>query len=835
MNDGKRLWVCVHGHFYQPPRDNPWLDEIEPQPSAAPYRDWNERITAECYRPNSAARVLDGKGLISEIIDNYQRMSWNFGPTLLDYLYRHARDVHDAIVAADRASVARFSGHGSGIAQAHSHLILPLCSPRDRQTQVRWGAADFEHRFGRKPEGMWLPECAVDVPTLEALADEGIVFTILAPRQAAAFRPPGGGAWQRGAIDTRRGYRCPLPSGRSIDLYFYDGALAQAVAFEHLLRDGHELARRLVALPPLQGESPSLSHIATDGESYGHHHRFGDMALAAALAAIDGDPRFRLTNYAELRALAPPTWEVQIVEPSSWSCAHGVRRWCDDCGCNTGAPNVHQRWRHPLRQALDWLRDHAHATIDRLGGELFVDPWRARDAYIAVVLHDGSDAAREAFFAAELKGGAAAGTGKSPEAAAARRRALELMELGRAAMLMYTSCGWFFDDISGIETVQVMRYAARAIEMQERLTGENLEPELRERLGKAIGNHREKPELADGGAIWTAQVASHRLSLARIARHVAVSAVVSEDAVSSTKDGEADAIPFGVTVEVLARRELRSEALQLVSGTLRLRSRWLDDGMETSFACLRRGSQVVGRLGTTEALGQLVRELGRWMDRPDAALSMMSAHGGPELDLGCLLPVSTRWVNEVFAAPIADIEHAIFELHERNLSLAHWLARHDAAAPDVIYGLTRLALRRRLISAMSSDPVDAATAESCIEEAAQLKVSLDTPAIALAAAQGMTRTVENACHRLEHGEGSREEATASAAAALDRAARIAETLRQMKSPLDLWRVQNLTFQLGRSAQAEGVGSGFPDDVVVAIERLAAAIGVAVPARKSRRR
>jgi Domain of unknown function (DUF3536)/Glycosyl hydrolase family 57 len=822
VNDGKRLWVCVHGHFYQPPRDNPWLDEIEPQPSAAPYRDWNERITAECYRPNSAARVLDGKGLISEIIDNYQRMSWNFGPTLLDYLFRHARDVHDAIVAADRASVQRFSGHGSAIAQAHSHLILPLCSPRDRKTQVRWGAADFEHRFGRKPEGMWLPECAVDVPSLEALVDEGITFTILAPRQAAAFRPPGGGAWHKGAIDTRRGYRCPLPSGRSIDLYFYDGALAQAVAFEQLLRDGRELARRLVALPPLEGESPSLSHIATDGESYGHHHRYGDMALAAALAAIDGDPRFRLTNYAELRALAPPSWEVQVVEPSSWSCAHGVRRWCDDCGCNTGAPSVHQRWRKPLREALDWLRDHAHATIEQLGAELFPDPWRARDGYIAVILNDGSDEARQAFFAAELKdSGHASGT-----AAAARRRALELMELGRAAMLMYTSCGWFFDDISGIETVQVMRYAARALEMLEQLTGENLEPELRQRLGKAIGNHREKPELADGGAIWTAQVASNRLTLARIARHVAVSTVVAE---------ESEAIPFGVAVEVMARRELRAEELQLVSGTLRLRSRWLDDGMETSFACLRRGSQVVGRLGTTEALGQLVRELGRWMDRPDAALSMMAAHAGPELELGCLLPIATRWVDEVFAAPIADVEQAIFELYERNLSLAHWLVRHEAAAPDVIHGLTRLALRRRLIGAMSSDPIDAATAETCIEQAAQLHVSLDTPAIALAATQGMTRTVESACRTLERMEGNREEATASAAAALERAARIGETLRQLKSPLDLWRVQNLTFQLGRSVQAEGATGGFSDDVVVAMERLAAAIGVAVPARKSRRR
>lgn len=819
---GKRLWVCVHGHFYQPPRDNPWLDEIEPQPSAAPYRDWNERITAECYRPNSAARLLDGKGLIGDIIDNYQRMSWNFGPTLLDYLYRHARQVHDAIVAADQASAARFSGHGSAIAQAHSHLILPLCAPRDRKTQVRWGAADFEHRFGRKPEGMWLPECAVDVPTLEALVDEGIVFTILAPRQAAAFRPPGGGAWRHGAIDTRRGYRCPLPSGRSIDLFFYDGALAQAVAFENLLRDGRELARRLVSLPPLDGDEPSLSHIATDGESYGHHHRFGDMALAAALSAIDGDSRFRLTNYAEMRALAPPTWEVQIVEPSSWSCAHGVRRWCDDCGCNTGAPNVHQRWRRPLREALDWLRDRSHAVLEEQGAAIFTDVWRARDAYIAVILHDGGEAARQAFFAAELI---------APADLSARAKALELMELGRAAMLMYTSCGWFFDDVSGIETVQVLRYAARALEMFERLTGEVLEPELRQRLAKAPGNHRDKPELADGAAIWAAQVGSQRLSLARIARHVAVSTVVAE---------EADAIPFGVVVEVAARRELRAGELQLVSGLLRLRSRWLDDGMETGFACLRRGSQVVGRLGSGEALTQLVRELGRWMDRPDAALSMMAAHYGPELELGCLLPIATRWVEEVFAAPIADVEEALFALHERNLALEQWLVQHEVSAPDVIHGLTRLALRRKLIGAMSANPVDAAAAENCVELAAQLKVSLDTPAIALAAAQGMTRTVERACELLTRAAEA-EEAAVGAAAMLDGAARIGEAVRQMKTPLDLWRVQNLTFQLVRSAQFDAaahdgqVAVGRMAGVRAALERLAIAVGVAVPARAPRPR
>jgi alpha-amylase/alpha-mannosidase (GH57 family) len=811
-----RLWICIHGHFYQPPRDNPWLDEIEPQPSAAPYRDWNERITAECYRPNSAARVLDKAGKISEISDNYQRISFNFGPTLLDYLHHRAPDVHDAIVAADRASINRFSGHGSALAQAHSHLILPLCSPRDRQTQIRWGAADFEHRFGRRPEGMWLPECAVDTATLEALVDEGITFTVLAPRQADAVRAPGG-SWQRRDVDTRRGYRCPLPSGRSIDLFFYDGAAAQAVAFEHLLRDGRDLARRLMSLPPIDGDTPSLSHIATDGESYGHHHRFGEMALAVALSAIEGDSRFRLTNYAEMRALVPPTWEVRIVEPSSWSCAHGVSRWCDDCGCNTGAPGVHQRWRRPLREALDWLRDRCHATIDAMGAELFEDPWRARNSYIAVLLGEGSQSAQEQFFAKELRSPSAK-TEDSP--GEVRKRALAVMELGRAAMLMFTSCGWFFDDISGIETVQVMRYAARAIELQQRLTGEDLESQFRDRLALAPGNHTGRPEIANGEAIWRSQISNQRLDLVRIARHVAVATVVADDT---------GATPFGVASEIVARRELREGELQLVSGTIRLRSRWLDDPLETHFACLRRGSQVVGRLGSTDSLAPVIRELGRWLDRPDAALAMMTAHAGIELDLGCLLPIATAWIEDVFAAPIAELDTTIYELHDRNLALAHWLVRQNAAPPPVLAAVTRLALRRRLIGAIKADPLDVATAETCLEQAGKLGVSLDTAEIALAAAQGMTREVESAWKLLDLSTASSdEEAVYAATAALERAARIGETVRAMKTPLDLWQVQNLTLRLLRRPPSSTAA-------IAMVQRLAISIGVAIAAEPGRGR
>jgi alpha-amylase/alpha-mannosidase (GH57 family) len=466
-------WVCIHGHFYQPPRENPWLEAIEPQPSAHPYHDWNDRITAECYRPNTAARVVDGHGSIIQIVDNYQRMSFNFGPTLLSWLEKHAPDVHAAVVDADRASRDRFDGHGSAMAQAYNHMIMPLASPRDRVTQVRWGIADFKARFRRPPEGMWLPECAVDTPSLEVLAAEGILFAVLAPHQAKSWRPPGG-EWRTTAVDPGRAYKYKLPSGRSIDLFFYDGQTAQAVAFERLLSDGHQIIARMTGRPPAEGPEPTLCHIATDGETYGHHHRYGDMALAWALSQVEqGWNGTRLTNYAEFRVKVPATWEVKIHENSSWSCAHGISRWREDCGCNSGGhPGWNQKWRRPLRDALDWLRDQAAAALDSVGGMLFKDPWAARDAYIDVLL--GGDEARDAFLAKHAS---------HALSAEERVRALSLMEMARHAMLMFTSCGWFFDELSGIETVQCMQYAARAAELIESVGGDAVEPERPERDG----------------------------------------------------------------------------------------------------------------------------------------------------------------------------------------------------------------------------------------------------------------------------------------------------------------------------------------------------------------
>ncbi|HWS72075.1 MAG TPA: DUF3536 domain-containing protein, partial [Thermoanaerobaculia bacterium] len=462
------------------------------------------------YGPNASARILDGRDRIRRIVNNYASISFNFGATLLSWLEAKAPETYAAILDADRISRERFGGHGSAIAQAYNHMIMPLANARDQRTQVRWGLRDFESRFGRKPEGMWLPETAVDIDSLEALAAEGIAFTILEPNQALRYRTLGDEEWTdaNGGIDPTCVYRCNLPSGRSIDIFFYDGPISRAVAFEQLLARGENLAHRLAGAFSLTRSHAQLVNIATDGETYGHHHRNGDMALAYALHYIEEHGLAHLTNYGQYREQHPPTCEVEIVENTAWSCSHGLERWRSDCGCNTGAgAGWNQQWRTPLRGALDWLRDQAAELFEREGSLVLRDPWLARDEYIDVVL-DRSEANVDAFLAKHAVSAEASGN-----------RILELLELQRNAMLMYTSCGWFFNDISGIETVQVLHYAARVAQLAERISGRSFEPELLTRLDRARSN------IAHNGTarhIYQRDVFPMRLDLARVAAHYAV-------------------------------------------------------------------------------------------------------------------------------------------------------------------------------------------------------------------------------------------------------------------------------------------------------------------------
>jgi alpha-amylase/alpha-mannosidase (GH57 family) len=487
-------YICIHGHFYQPPRENPWLGKIELQDPAYPYHDWNQRITAECYLPNASSRILDGEGYIDRIVNNYARMSFNFGPTLLTWMESNDPDVYRAIIAADRQSQVSYSGHGSALAQAYSHMIMPLANHRDRYTQVIWGIRDFEHRFGRRPEGMWLPETAVDLETLDILAELGIKFTILAPHQAGRVRRLGASTWRDvgGGIDTTRAYQINLPSGRHFSLFFYDKTIAGEVSFGDLLKNGANFAVRLVSAFSDRSRHPQLVHIATDGETYGHHHRFGDMALAYALDHIEANHLAKLTDYAEFLEKYPPTHEVEIVEKTSWSCGHGIDRWWSDCGDATGSGNHadwNQQWRTPLRNAFDWLRDNLMGRYEIKARQLLKDPWAARDGYIDVILDRTSESVERflvKYAVRELSDDEKA-------------TALNLLELQRQAMLMYTSDGWFFDELSRPEPVQDLRYAGRAIQLARALFGVDVEESFLKILEQAKSNI---PSQGDGRRIY---------------------------------------------------------------------------------------------------------------------------------------------------------------------------------------------------------------------------------------------------------------------------------------------------------------------------------------------
>jgi hypothetical protein len=492
--------ACVHGHFYQPPRENPWTGEVHRERSAAPFHDWNERITAECYRPNTAARVLDGAGLIEQVVSTYERISFNVGPTLHAWLARHAPDVDGALRDADRAGAHRY-GRGGALAQPWAHVIMPLASDRDRRTLVRWGIDDFRHRFGRDPEGMWLPETAVDRATLQVLADSGIAFTILAPHQAAAACVGGAGTSgdaplapvDESTFDASVTYRADLDHGRSIAVCFYDGPLSRGVAFERVLDDGSALARR-VADAVLEARPGGLVTIATDGESYGHHHRFGEMALARAILDLDASGAARLTNLASHVAGHPPERAVRVAEATSWSCAHGVERWRADCGCHLGGEGWNQRWRATLRRATDWLRGVLDRDFEQHGDRLFHDPWAARNAYGAY-LPSGAPDLLDGMLDVHLRPAA--------RDRADRVAARTLLESQRHRLTAETSCGWFFDDAAGLETVLVLRHAARACELTAAVTGTSHEPQLRARLRAMRSNVAAE---GDGRTIWDVHV-----------------------------------------------------------------------------------------------------------------------------------------------------------------------------------------------------------------------------------------------------------------------------------------------------------------------------------------
>jgi alpha-amylase/alpha-mannosidase (GH57 family) len=694
-------FIAVHGHFYQPPRENPWLEAVETQDSAHPYHDWNERITAECYAPNASARILDDLDRILRIVNNYSTISFNFGPTLLSWLEVHAPETYAAVIDADRASRARFSGHGSAIAQAYNHMIMPLANMRDRRTQVRWGIRDFEHRFGRKPEGMWLPETAVDTDTLEALAAEGIRFTILEPGQA---RDDG--------IDPTKAYRCNLPSGKTIAIFFYDGPISRAVAFENLLARGEFFAERLVGAFGAHPDHDQLVNIATDGETYGHHHRYGDMALAYALHYIEENKLAKLTNYGEYLEKHPPAHEVEIRENTAWSCSHGVERWRSDCGCSTGGQaGWNQRWRAPLREALDWLRDETAAIYERYASDLIEHPWRARDDYISVVL-DRSDESLQRFL----------GNHAHPDARA--NDVLNLLEMQRNAMLMYTSCGWFFNDVSGIETVQVLHYAARVIQLAERIAGRPIEQQFIDRLAPAMSN---LPDRGSARDIYERDVMPTRLDLARVASHYAVASLFDHF------DDDADVYCYRVQ-----RHDFdvfRAGRARMAIASITVTSQITRESQSYSFAVLHLGeTELTG--GVAPAIlpagsdyEQIKQDLAKAFEPGGipATIRLLDQHFSEmSVSIRSLFRDEQRRIlNLICNATLEEAESAFRQLHERYDPLMRFHTRLGIPLPKVLQIAAEFDLNMQLRRLLDADDIALPEVEGRLREARDERVTLD--------------------------------------------------------------------------------------------------------------
>ena len=767
-------YVCVHGHFYQPPRENPWLEAIEEQDSAAPWHDWNERITAECYAPNAAARVLDGEDRIVHILNNYSRISFNFGPTLLTWLETHAPNAHAAIVMADALSMERFGGHGSAMAQAYNHMIMPLANLRDKLTQVRWGLVDFELRYRRKPEGMWLPETAVDTETLEVLAAEGITFTVLAPRQALAVRRKGDKEWadaRGGRIDPSMPYEIELPSGRTIAVFFYDGPVSQAVAFERLLSNGEHFAGRLMSVFDNRRTWPQLVHIATDGETYGHHHRHGEMALAWALERIESSGLAKLTNYGEFLERHPPTHQARIVEASSWSCAHGVERWRSDCGCRTGSPaEWTQAFREPLRKALDGLRDALTQPFEEAAERIFIDPWKARDEYIHVILHRSPDTI-ETFFRKH---------GRSPTNLDERRQGLRLMEMQRQAMLMYTSCGWFFDDLSNIETVQVLQYAGRAIELAETTFRENFEGPFLETLGQARSNIA---EMGDGRRIWEKFVTKARVDLPAVTAHHAVSLI---------QDGPPNNYCYDVQTESVETYE--DHGAKLILGHARVESRITLDSERHVFAVLHLGDhRLAGGVSADvepEARAEVHAEVVRMFKAGDvdgALRLILRACDRPIDSLDAVFPdAQRRFVLRLLDSTVKEVLGAQRALYERYSPLLRRLAPLHSPIPRPLLVAGELVIGADLLRAAREVPANVQAMRKLLDQAKEQHLHIDKSAITFALGQSVELLAERMAARPDDP---------SSYGDLDRVIEFAE---RAGFKLDLWRTQNLFYGLAHS-------------------------------------
>lgn len=771
-------YVCIHGHFYQPPRENPWLEDIELQNSAHPYHDWNERITDQCYAPNAASRILNNQGQIEKIVNNYAKISFNFGPTLLDWMEKKEPEVYQAILAADEESKKYFSGHGSALAQCYNHIIMPLASQRDKYTQIAWGIEDFKSRFGRDPEGMWLPETAVDMESLKIMAEQGIKFTILTPYQAWQVRETSSGVWHhiedRG-IDPSMPYHIDLPgSNQNMSIFFYDGPISQAVAFENLLSNGERFSQRLLQGFDEQRDTPQLVNISTDGETYGHHHQYGDMALSYALHYIESNNLAQITNYGEYLEKHHPTREVKIVENSSWSCAHGVERWRSNCGCNSNMkPGWQQKWRAPLRISLDWLRKGITPSFEEYGKILLKDPWKARNDYILVVL-DRSPQNVEQFLdkhaAHKLK----------PEE---RITVLKLLEMQRHAMLMYTSCGWFFDDISGIETIQIIRYAGRVIQLAEEVFGEKLEPKFLELLKEAPSN---VPKQRNGAHIYKKSVKPAMVDLPRLGAHYAISSLF-ENYNSCSRIANI----YCYLVEPEDHHYLNMGDTKLVAGKIRVTSEITREWVVLTYGVLYFGyHNVNGGVRTftsQEDYQKLIDELAGAFDRGDLArvILVLSRHFEDMIySVKQLFGDQQRKILDIILdSTLERVNMDYYHIYNRHASLMRFLKDIDVPQPKALNTAAEYVLNNSLRQALQKEQPDFKRIKSLLDKIRKLDVPLNKVELTYT----LKHTIEKMAERLNDQPQD--------LLILENLKRLVSLAHSLPLHVDMWKVQNIYYQL----------------------------------------
>jgi alpha-amylase/alpha-mannosidase (GH57 family) len=767
--------VTIHGHFYQPPRENPWLEAVEVQDSAAPYHDWNERVTAECYSPNTAARRVRQDNRIIDIVNNFEKISFNVGPTLLSWLERHAPDTYRSILDADRRSAGAHGGHGNAIAQVYNHMILPLASRRDKVTQVLWGRKDFQERFGRDPQGMWLPETAVDNESLEVLAEAGLKFTILAPHQAWRVRPLGAEAWEEvnDRVDPSRPYLWRGPGDRTVAIFFYDGPISRAIAFENALDRGENLVARLKDGFVANRDGAQLVHCATDGESYGHHKQFGDMALAAAIAQVEADGFATLTNYSAFLAEHPPAFEVQIRERTSWSCTHGVERWRSDCGCKTRA-DWHQRWRGPLREALDWLRDQIDTFYEPRASAVLKDPWQARDAYIDVILDRSAD-------------GLATWLARHRRVlldAAAQVETRRLLEMERHRLLMYTSCGWFFDEISGLEPTQILKYAAMAIQYLRDLGGGDLEGEFVRRLEAAPTN---VPVFANGGEVYRTLIRPAVVDLHRVVAHYAISGLFEEY--------PADAAVYAWSVERLDHTGDNNNGSRLGIGHVQVASEMTGESRGLEYAVLHFGGHdfSCGIRVHKDAAGYDTMKTD--LLRRYAQRSMADTVRGLDEHFPEGLFSLTHLFLEQRRRVLASVMQAVLDKHEQTYrhvweesrKLVRYLRQADAPIPEVLRITAKYVLEEEIMAELRRAGDSAALPERVFEiseEARALGLELDSAAPRPALRMMVGRRLDAVTERV----------TAERVASL---VTLVLGARRLGLRFGLWHTQNRVFALWR--------------------------------------